>query len=315
MTLTKILRRLLEAPPALIVVSVIVFGLARLAGGSPIDTLVGPEATAELRERLSQEYGLDQPLPLQYLAWLTHVLRGDLGRSVLTGQPVLTEVAVRFPPTLLLATLAMLLGLAGGLPLGIASARWRDRWPDHLTRIGSSLAMGIPSFVLGLVLILVVGLQLRLLPTSGAPAFGAGFFAALPYYILPVITLGLWRVASISRLFRSTLLDVMNETYLDVARAKGLSERDVLIRHAARNALIPIVTIVAIDYAYLLGGVVIVEAIFGISGVGTLLLSAVARRDFPLIQGVLLAVSVAFVTFNLVADLLYTVIDPRSRGR
>jgi peptide/nickel transport system permease protein len=298
---------------SLLVVSAVVFVLVHLAGGSPVDNLVGPEASAELHDEISRSYGLDLPLPAQYVVWLGHVVRGDLGRSIVTGQAVITEIAGRSVPTLVLATAAMLFGLAVGLPMGIVSAHRRGRLVDRVLRLVTSTAIGIPSFVLAMILIILVAVNLRVLPTSGSPPDNGGLFGALPFYVLPIIALGVRRAADVGRLFRSTLLDVLSQDYLTVARAKGLTSRAVLLTHATPNALVPVITLAAIDYAYLLGGAVVIETIFGLPGMGTLLVSAVGRRDFPVVQGILLFVAIAFIVFNLVADLLHAVVDPRAR--
>lgn len=312
---TYLLRRIAQLPAILLVISLLVFGLIHLVPGDPIVVMLGPMATPELERALRAYYGLDQPLHQQYLAWLGRVLQVDLGRSIRTSEPVATMILERFPATLTLAVLAMLLALVVSLPAGVVSGLRRNTWSDHLIRLLALVGFAVPNFVLAIVMILVFGVWLRWLPIAGSSSLLADPLRAMPLYVMPTLALAAYYTAILTRFWRSSLLGVLACDYIRVAYAKGLSTTLVVRRHALKNAIIPIITVVAINFAYLLGGAVVVEQIFTIPGIGSLLIRAVVQRDFPVIQGVTLLVALFFIAANLVADLLYAWADPRIRYR
>jgi peptide/nickel transport system permease protein len=296
-------------------VSVLIFSLIHIIPGDPITTMLGPNATSELVREMRSFYGLDRPLPEQYAAWLSHLLQGDLGRSILTRQPVTQMILERLPATLLLAVIATLLGTAFALPVGIIAAVRMNSPVDYLFRTFALLGVAIPNFVLAVVMILVFAVWLRWVPISGAPSLLKNPASAIPYFILPTIVLGVSYAALMARVLRSGMLEVLSQDYIRTARAKGLSSRAVLWRHALTNALLPLITIFALNFAYLFGGAAVMEQIFGLPGMGSLIIQAALQRDYPLIQGISLFVAVIFVASSLTADFLYALADPRVRAR
>ena len=314
--LSYILRRLITVfLPTLFGVSLLVFGAMRLIPGNFVDILIGigPDVSAEQRQAIAHSYGLDKPLPVQYLNWLRNSLEGDMGHSLRSGKPVSTEILHRLPVTLELAGLATLFSLIVALPAGVISAVRRNGVIDALVRLIALVGLSIPNFLLGTLLILFVALKWPVLPTNGYVPVSHGLGANLKSMVLPVISLGMLLAASIMRMTRSSLLEELGREYLTVARAKGLSNRVVVLRHALRNALVPVLTVVGIQTGYLLGGTVIIEQLFAIPGIGRLALEAVLQRDYPLVQGTTLFIAAAFVLVNLFTDLLYGLIDPRIR--
>lgn len=309
-------KRLIGAIPTLVGVSVLTFLFIRLIPGDAIAARLGtsqalsPEQLASLREY----FGLDQPLPQQYWNWLVSVLQGDFGRSVRTGRPVLVEIAQRLPATLELALAAAAIALAVGLPLGILSAlRPRSRL-DLAVRLVGLVGLSLPSFWLGTLLIVLFSLYLRWMPnTGGYVDLGQDPLANLQFLIFPAVTLGLALAAATMRMTRSAMLDVLDADYVRTARAKGLSPDVVLRRHALKNALIVVVTLLGIQAGQLLGGAVVVEEIFSVPGVGRMLLNAILQRDYALVQGTVLIIALLFVGLNIVVDLLYGLLDPRVR--
>jgi peptide/nickel transport system permease protein len=310
-----LLRRLLLLVPVLLGVSIVVFLVLHLSPGDPAEIMLGPQATAEDVAGLRAALGLDQPLPIQYAHWMAHVLQGDLGRSIRMRQPVLGEVLTRFRATLLLTATALLLSTLGGIALGVLSATWPHSVVDRLSTLGSIFGASMPSFWLGLVLMVCFSLWLGWLPASGMyGAHGGGSVAdLLSHLVLPAVTLAAASMTIIARLTRSTMLDILRQDFVRTARAKGLVERAVVLRHALRNALIPTVTVVGVQAGYLLGGAIFTETVFAWPGVGTLMVQGILARDFPLVQGCVLVVALVFVLFNLAVDLLYAMLDPRIR--
>jgi peptide/nickel transport system permease protein len=310
-----LLRRLLLLVPVLLGVSVVVFLVLHLAPGDPAEIMLGSQATQEDVTRLRADLGLDEPLPLQYAHWMAHVLQGDLGRSIRMRQPVLGEVLIRFRATLILTATALLLSTVGGIALGVLSAARPRSAVDQLSTLGSIFGASMPSFWLGLVLMVCFSLWLGWLPASGMyGAHGPGGLAdLLSHLVLPAVTLAAASTTIIARLTRSTMLDVLRQDFVRTARAKGLVERGVVLRHALRNALIPTVTVVGVQAGYLLGGAILTETVFAWPGVGTLMLQGILARDFPLVQGCVLVIALVFVLFNLAVDLLYAFLDPRIR--
>jgi ABC-type dipeptide/oligopeptide/nickel transport system permease component len=296
-------------------VSVVVFMVLHLSPGDPAEIMLGSQATQEDRARLRAELGLDQPLHVQYVRWLGHVVQGDLGRSLWMKRPVLAEVLVRFRATLLLTATALLLSTAAGIALGVLSATRRNSLLDRLSAVTSLFGASMPVFWLGIVLMVVFALWLRWLPASGmyAPYGGGDLRDLLAHLVLPAVTLAAASTTIIARLTRSAMLDVLGQDYVRTARAKGVVERAVVLRHALQNGLIPIVTVVGVQAGYLLGGAVLTETVFAWPGVGTLMVQGILARDFPLVQGCVLVVALSFVLVNLAVDLLYAWLDPRIR--
>nr|WP_240610903.1 nickel ABC transporter permease [Ammonifex thiophilus] len=303
-----LLKRLLYLVPVMLGVSLITFLLINLAPGDPAGLILrsgGVEPTREAVEALREELGLNDPLYLQYGRWLWRVLHGDWGRSFRTGRPVVEELLSRFPATLELALAATLFMLCLALPLGILSALYRHAWLDHLSRLGALLGASLPGFWLGLVLIYLFAVKLRVLPVMGR--------GGLEHLVLPAVTLGFGLAAVYARILRAGMLDALGQDYIKVARAKGLPEKWVIGRHALKNALLPVVTLLGLSFGHLLGGVVIVETIFAWPGVGKFAVDSIFNRDYPVIQGYALFMSVVFVLVNLVVDLSYVLLDPRIR--
>lgn len=308
------LRRLLAAIPVLLLVATGVFLLLRLTPGDPAGIILGPDATEERRQELRRELGLEDPLPLQYVRWLGKMARGDLDRSLFLDQPVTTALLERAMPTLLLTTMALIVSVAIGLPTGILAARHRGSWLDVGSMGVAMVGIAMPTFWLGLNLIFVFAVLLRWLPVAGYAPPSAGLRESLRYLILPAVTLGIAQGALLARMTRSMMLEVLNQDYVRTARAKGVTERTVVVRHALRNAFLPLMTVIGLTFAALMGGAVVTEQIFNIPGVGRLLIQAIGRRDFPLVQGAVLVIATLYVLINLLVDLLYAVVDPRIRN-
>lgn len=308
-------RRLLLLAPVLAGVSIIIFMVLHLSPGDPVEIMLGAQATQEDRLRLRADLGLDQPLHVQYVRWLGHVVQGDLGRSLWMKRPVLAEVLLRFKATLILTGTALLLSTTVGLALGVASATRPNSLLDRVSAMASLFGASMPSFWLGIVLMVVFALQLGWLPASGmyAPYGGGDLPDLLAHLILPAITLAAASVTIIARLTRATMLETLGQDYIRTARAKGVVERAVVLRHGLGNALIPIVTVIGVQAGYLLGGAVLTETVFAWPGVGTLMVQGILARDFPLVQGCVLVVALSFVLINLAVDLLYAWLDPRIR--
>ncbi len=298
-------RRILVTLPTLWLVTVVVFSMVRLLPGDPAETIAGLHATQESVAGLRQELGLDRPLLVQYGHFLGGLLRLDLGRSTMSRAPVLDELRPRLPVSLTLAVLSMGVAVTVGVLLGVLAALRRRSWVDYLAMSASVAGLSTPTFVLGLILILVLSVQWRLLPATGAATWW--------HYILPAITLGLPAAAVVARMARSSLLEVLRQDFVRTAWAKGLSRPSVVYRHALKNALIPIITISGLQFGQLMGGAVVVESVFGLPGLGKLLVDRVLGRDYPVIQGVVLVAACGFVLTNLVVDLVYSLVDPRIR--
>ena len=308
-------RRLLLLVPVLMGVSIVVFMVLHLSPGDPAEIMLGSAATKEDLARLRLEMGLTEPLHVQYVRWMGHVLRGDLGRSLWMKRPVLGEVLERFKATLVLAGSALVLSTLGGMTLGVLSATRPDSILDRTSTVVSLFGASMPVFWLGIVLMVVFSLWLGWLPASGmwAPYGGGDFRDLVLHLVLPAVTLAAASLTIIARLTRSTMLEVLGQDYIRTARAKGLVEGRVVVRHGLKNALIPIVTVVGVQAGYLLGGAVLTETVFAWPGVGTLMVQGILARDFPLVQGCVLVVALGFVLVNLAVDLLYAYLDPRIR--
>jgi peptide/nickel transport system permease protein len=308
-----LLHRILALIPVVLLVSATVFSLIHLTPGDPAVIMAGESQDPEVVAGIRHELGLDQPIPVQYGVWLGHALRGDLGRSIRTRQPVLEAILERLKPTLLLSAMAMALSLAISFPAGALSALRPDSREDMAGTVLTLLGVSMPNFLLALVLIFVFAVTLRWLPTSGYLDPFEEFVPGIRSLVLPAITLGTAMAAVVTRMVRSSLLEVLEQDYVRTARSKGLRERTVVVRHALKNALIPVVTIVGLQTGNLIGGAVITEYVFGIPGVGRLVVDSIFSKDYPMVQGVVLLTALTFVTVNLLVDVLYGYLDPRIR--
>lgn len=308
-----IIKRLLSLIPVLLVVTIAIFLIIHITPGDPAATILGLEATEEQIEALNQELGLNRPITEQYLSWVADLLKGDLGDSIFMHQPVTEAIAEHMAPTISLAILAQIIALILAIPFGIIAAYKRGSIID-VSLMGVSLfGMAIPSFLLGLLLMLIVGVQLQWLPVAGYEPLENGIWAHFQYLILPGIALGAIQAALITRMTRSSMLEVLNLNYVKTARSKGLKEFSVLLKHAFRNAFLPILTVIGQTFGTLITGAVVVESIFNIPGLGQLIINSIERRDFAVIQGVVFVATLLYVSINLIIDLLYGVIDPRVR--
>jgi peptide/nickel transport system permease protein len=308
-----VVRRLVLSIPILLLVSIMVFGLIHLIPGDPARVILGQEATPEAIAGLRRELGLDRPLVVQYLTWLGNVLRGDLGRSLADRSPVIDQIKLRLPVTLELTIGTFIVALLIALPAGILSATRRGSAVDYASTLIALGGLSIPSFWLAIMFILFFAVRLRWLPASGYVPFTEDPRANLAAMILPMVATGIRESAALTRMLRSGMLEVLNADYVRTARSKGLSEWSVVIRHALRNALVPIVTSAGLLLAGLLGGLVITETIFAIPGFGRLIVEAIYQRDFVTVQGAVLVSALLVVIINLVVDLIYALIDPRIR--
>jgi len=308
-------RRLLATALTLLGVSVLVFGMVRLVPGTIVEQLLGQAAmgSPEVLASFRRFFGLDRPAHLQYIDWLGGALRGDLGVSWLSGKPVLALFLERLPVSAELALLAVGWSLLLGVPLGTASAMWRGGARDGAIRVGATLGLSLPAFWQGTVLILLFSVYLGWMPSLQWVSLARNPAANLATMALPALTLGTATAAMITRMSRSSMLDVLGREYIRTARAKGVSERRVTFHHALRNALIPVVTVAGVQLGYIVGGIVVVEDVFTLPGVGRLLLDAIFQRDYPVVQGVILLLGAIFMTLNLCVDLLYAALDPRLR--
>ncbi len=308
-----ILKRLALAVPVLIGITVVVFLLVRLIPGDVIDLMLGTEGALrpEVRDQLRQTLGLDRPLYVQYFTWLGDIIRGDLGVSLRTGQPIVENLAGKLPITLELAVLSVLLSLVLAIPLGIISALRRNSFLDFIVRMVGTIGLSLPSFWLATMLILIASVYFR----WGAPLVYASPFddlsKNLQQMLLPSLALAAGLMAVVMRMTRSSMLEVLSQEYIRTARAKGLREQLIIYRHALRNALMPVLTVVGVQTGHLLGGAVIIEQIFGLPGLGWFLLNGIYQRDYPVVQAGVLIIAVIFVLTNLIVDLMYAFIDPR----
>lgn len=306
-----ILRRSVALLPVLLIVATVGFVLIHLAPGDPAAVMLGPDATPQEVEALRHILGLDQPLILQLARWYARVLQGDLGYSIFLHRPVIQAITERLEPTVLLTTMSLAVGVAMGVPAGIIAAVRRNSWVDQATMGLALCGLTVPSFWLGLNLILVFSLYLGLFPVAGYTPFKESVPAALRSLVLPALTLGFTGSALIARMTRSSMLEVLSEDYIRTARSKGSPERKVIYRHALRNAMIPTLTVIGLTIGGLLAGAVVTETVFALPGVGRLVISSVLRRDYPVIQGVLMFIGSMYVLVNLLIDILYVSLNPR----
>jgi peptide/nickel transport system permease protein len=308
-----LIRRLLAVIPVLFVVAVVVFLILRLTPGDPAAVIAGNSATLEDIANIRKQLGLEEPLLVQFGIWFKGILTGDLGHSFYFRLPVTELIGQRLEPTFMLATCTIVLAVLVAVPLGVLAAWKHGGWLDRGLMGFSVLGFSIPVFVLGYILIYIVSLKLNLLPVQGYKRISEGFWPFISHLILPSVTLAVIYVALIARVTRAAVSEALTEDYIRTARSKGLPEVQVLIRHALANAAVPIVTVIGIGIALLIGGVVVTETVYAIPGLGQLTVDAVLARDFPVVQGVILFFSVAYVLINLLVDLSYIVLDPRIR--
>lgn len=308
-----ILKRLLSLIPVLLVVAVVVFLVIHITPGDPAAVMLGPDASPDQVAKLHQELGLDLPLYQQFTTWVFGVVRGDLGWSIFMKEPVLQAFFSHLGPTVSLAIFAQFIAIVLAIPLGVIAAKKRGSAVDQSLMGVALIGISVPSFLLGLFLILLFAVQLKWLPVAGYKPLSEGLFMHLRYLVLPAIALGAMQAALIARMTRSSMLDILNANYIKTARSKGVKEKMIVFKHALRNAFIPILTVIGQTFGTLVAGAAVVETVFNIPGIGQLVVNSVERRDFAVIQGTIMLVATSYVLINLVIDLLYGVVDPRVR--
>ena len=309
-------RRLIQVPLVLLVVSLMTFAITRATPGDPVTIMLGMQTSPEAATAMRKEFNLDRSLPEQYGLWIAKVATGDLGRSMRLNDPVTTLIAERLPISLQLAFAGMLFALAVSIPLGVIAALRRNSWIDYLCTGYTVMGFAVPNFGLALILIYVFSIQLDWLPITGigsSEAEQGGFWKHYSPFILPAIALGALQTAMLTRLLRSSMIDVLSQDYMRTARAKGLLPANIVIIHALKNAMIPFVTMAAVQFGYMIGVQVTIEYIFAVPGMGSAVLNAVVNRDFPVIQGFTLVIAVFFLLMNIFADMMYALLDPRIR--
>jgi peptide/nickel transport system permease protein len=307
--------RVLSLAFVLWLVTIIAFVMIRLAPGDPSAVMLGSDASPKAVAEFRAAYGLDRPIPVQYLAWLGHVVRGDLGMSIYLGRPVTTAILERLPISLTLTLSAFAIAVVLGISLGLIAAYWHDTWIDRLVSVVAALGLSMPSFWLGICLIYLFAVRWPVMPSGGfvEPWIDPG--KSFRHLLLPAFALGYLQSGLIARMTRASMLEALRGDFVRVARSKGVGEFRVVVKHAFRNALIPVLTVTGITLAVMFGGAVVIETVFTLPGVGRLLVNAVVRRDYPVVQGTLLVVAAWYVVVNIAVDVLYTVSDPRIRLR
>lgn len=310
-----LVRRLLIAIPTVFLISVFVFALQQLLPGDPVLVMAGEERDPEVIAALREKYRLNDPIPMQYLAWASNALQGDLGISLRTQQPVLELIAEKLPVTIQLAVMALTIAILIGIPAGILSAYKKGTWIDWLANIVALSGLSVPNFWLGIMLILLVSVRLGWLPASGYQPLSEDPLQSIKVMIMPSFVLGTAIAATLMRHTRSAMLSVLKSDYVRTARAKGLRERVVLVKHALRNALVPVITVITLLFGELLAGAVLTEQIFTIPGFGKLVVDAVFNRDYAVVQGIVLCTGIAFIAMNILADAAYRVLNPRMSGQ
>ncbi|PKG22219.1 ABC transporter permease [Niallia nealsonii] len=309
-----IVRRLLSLIPVLLIVAIVVFLILHLTPGNPAMFILGEGASPEQIQELNQKLGLDKPIIAQFFIWLSGIFHGDFGDSYFLGKPVLTAFLENLGPTVSLAILAQLFGVVIALLFGITAAKYKGSIKDEAIMGASLLGISIPSFLLGSLLILLFAVKLQVLPVSGYQPLSHGLWEHLKFLILPSLTLGTIQAALITRMTRSSLLETLSENFVKTAKAKGVNEKSIMLKHALRVAFLPILTVIGESFAGLVTGAAVTESLFNIPGLGQLIVSSIDRRDYAVIQGSILIITVTYVLINLVVDLLYAVIDPRIRN-
>lgn len=308
-----LLRRLLAAIPVMFVVALFVFLLLRLTPGDPAAILAGDNATPEQLERIRSSLGLDQPIYVQFISWISRLLHGDLGVSLISNVSVLKMIGQRAEPSISIALATIVLAVLVAVPLGVIAAWKHGTWIDRFVMGLSVIGFSVPAFVIGYVLIEIFAINLRWLPVQGFKSLSGGFGPFFERLVLPTLTLSFIYVALIARMTRAAMLDVLGEDFVRTARAKGINEVSVLLRHALRNAAVPVITVIGSGFALLISGVVVTESVFNLPGIGRLTVDAVLARDYPVIQGMILLTSFIYLAVNLTIDLAYSLLDPRIR--
>jgi peptide/nickel transport system permease protein len=308
-----IVRRVLSTIPVMVVVAIFVFALLHLSPGDPAAIIAGDNATAADIARIRAALGLDEPLLVQFGRWVWHLLHGDLGISIFTNLPVSTLIAQRVGPTVALTISTLCISIVVAIPMGVLAAWKAGTWVDRVVMVFAVIGFSVPIFVLAYILIYVLAIATNLLPVQGYVSPQDGIKPFLSHLVMPSVALGITFMALIARITRASMLDVLAQDYIRTAHAKGLSNEKVLLRHALKNAAVPIATIIGIGVALLIGGVVVTETVFAIPGLGRLTVDAILRRDYPIIQGIILIFSAAYVVVNLLVDLSYALLDPRIR--
>jgi peptide/nickel transport system permease protein len=310
---TYIARRLLALIPVALVVATVSFVLIHLAPGDPASVIAGPDASADDVKRIERQLGLDAPLAVQLVRWYGRLLQGDLGQSIFLRKPVTEAILDRVEPTLLLTLSAIVIAVVIGIPAGVLAGRFHNSVTDQTLMVFALIGVSIPNFLLGLLFVLFFSVWLGWFPVAGYSPLEYGWARTARSLVLPAFALGLVQSALIARIARSSMLDVLREQFIVAGRAKGLGERAVVYKHALKNAMIPTVTIIGISFAVLMSGAVVIETVFNIPGLGRLIISAVLRRDYPVIQGVVLCIAGVYMLINLLVDLSYVIFDPRVR--
>lgn len=318
-----VLKRLIEIVPTVLAITFVVFVMMRSIPGDPVVALLGDAYTEEDAVRARAEYGLDKPLLVQYGIWLAKLVQGDWGRSILSGRPVLQDVVIRLPVTVELIVLSMGLALAISIPAAIIGALRQNTWADYTATTAAMIGVSVPEFFIGVLLLLMFSIGLGgLLPSSGwvylpgtCPSMvcGVSLWGNMQHVLMPAFALGVARAALLTRILRASMLEVVRTEYVTTARAKGLSERPVVLKHALKNALIPTVTVMGLQVGFLIGGAIVVETLFAMPGLGTFGIDAIIARDYQQVQGFALITAITFVVINLLVDLTYTFLDPRIR--
>ena len=310
-----LLRRLVQVPLVILFVTIIIFALMKVTPGDPISIMLGPYSTPETVAALRAQYHLDQPFVMQYLLWVRDLFRGDFGSSIRSKELVVDLVAARFPVSLTLAGVATLVSVLVAIPAGVFAAYRKNSWWDYLLMGTATVGLSIPTFTLGLVLILIFALKLQWVPISGIGlrTVSDGLWPPIQPYLLPISALAAGSVAELARVIRASMLEVLDQDYIRTARAEGMNDMEIIRVHALKNALIPVITVVAITFAFQVGNTLTVEYLFSIPGLGSALIAAVINRDFPVIQGLTLVVGLVFIATNLLADVSYAIVDPRVR--
>lgn len=308
-----ILKRLLSMIPVLLIVAVIVFMIIHLIPGDPASVMLGEEATPQEVQALRDELGLNLPIYEQFIQWFAGIFQGDFGNSIYMNMPVLEAFLGHIGPTLSLALLAQSISIIIAIPIGVIAAKRRGTYVDQMFMTIAMLGLSLPSFLLALLLMLLFGVNLNWLPVAGYAPVSSGLWNHLQYMILPAISLGAIQAAVISRMSRSSMIDILSMNYIKTAKAKGVKDRVVIYKHALRNAFIPILTILGETFGSLITGAVVTETVFNLPGIGQLVINAIVRRDYAVIQGTILIIALAYLLLNLLIDLLYGLVDPRVR--
>lgn len=306
-----LIKRAFSIIPVLIIVSIIVFTLIHLIPGDPARAILGQEASSEQIENLREEMGLNKSIVAQYFVWITGIFKGDLGTSYFSNKPVAEILFQYLGPTLSLALYAQILALVIAIPLGILAARRKGTIIDQILTSASLFGISLPSFLSGLFLVMIFGVILKWLPVAGYKPLDQGIIEHIKYLTLPAVSLGLLQAALITRMTRSSMLEILGQNFIRTAKAKGAKEQRIIYSHALRNAFIPILTVIGQSFASLIAGAAVVETIFNIPGIGQLIVNSVTRRDYSVIQGIVLFITVCYVFINLFIDVLYSIIDPR----